>query len=220
MVSKLKSYFFVDLSWVAEKADFWQSAYEAQLQHIKIDQLLPENEIRNIWKLKSLRRSSLFWLQLIASLINDSKDKNIYSWAEHPLFYYARNEYNKKYNSAVNKNRSEIYRVITGNTWLDRNTVSQWGEKRDLKTKFGEKMPNLGCSSINIIGDYIVKVKVGSNLMNKVKEVYRNSDITQLVDVDQIEEMVSLNDQVSIELIADAKKAKDLKEKIIRIFMP
>lgn len=209
-VIKLKSFYFVEIGWLSETANFWQKAFEKQIKHISLDQFLSDGATKNVWKLKSLERADAFWLQLIVALMESKISQEIYNWSPHPWYFFCTTTFEQRYLQALKKWGGSIYRVIGGSTWLDHYPEKIWAESPGkviyAKTStFGNQN-----TYVTVVDEYIINLKLTPAQGGAIGKVFEQSSLGSEIDKYAFDRIMNDNTVVTIELIKNPAQAQAL----------
>jgi hypothetical protein len=218
VVVKVKDNYSLKLSWVIGLRNFTQNLENQYVQSLRLNDIAPLFTKKSIWRFNSLISLNNFWAQLLLILIQESKTKTVFDWTPEPWYYLAHTEQEQKYLSALKSLSGKVYMVIGGKTYLHK-SVEQYLNPKFVEYSFSDKLfEKDNDTDFSVIDDYILTVSLNKNLLNKIKQLYKNTKDQQDVDINKVLEIFFGEFNAKMTLEYNPAKAKVIRKKFIKHF--
>lgn len=207
------------LPWTLKLADFAETATAQYVQHAGEVLTLPKKGKKRIWHFRDVQQLNNFWSQVLLFLIQHVPDNTLYSWMPHPWYHLVYTEQEQQYTDAVRRMDVRLYIINRGQTYLDR-WVEQFWKQPHIEYSFHAKPLNSVAQNtyLNVIGDYVLTVKLGSGITQSIELLYRKTRNSEAVDFRAVFRVFNQKVKATMWLERNEKKSHRIKSVFRRHF--
>ncbi len=224
ILNKNGKFYSLKLSWILDLSEFVEQLETVYFKKDFLSQLIP-NSIgeKKRWHFYNVLKLIDIWIDIQLALLAHTKADIIYSYAPHPWYAIAKLDDWTKYKKLLNKRVLHQFSIFGEKTYLDQylNAIIQDPNKEtvhfDQYDEFPEKLTNI---YTNIIGDYVISIKLHKELVNKLQDLF--STVTDEADIHLFElfDVFTKKARSSIQIKKDPVFAQKYRKRFTKIFGP
>lgn len=209
---KIKRRYSLSLTWTLDVLSFSQRLSENYLKNPRATFVLPEPGREVCLKFTNLLRVNDFSSHIILLLVALSEDKRVFSWNPHPWFYLVQTSQESGYIRGLKKSGGKFFKVIGGETYLDRWTTQFWKDQKTTAVRF---LPNAFEANrrlyFNVVGDFIASFMLDSAAAKMIDSLYGSVKSYRQLDLPQLFESFQRRVRATFRVKHDRKAAAALR---------
>jgi hypothetical protein len=213
IVTKAGKQFSLKLTWVINAAGFFNEMFLYQCKESQHPQLIPEEGQAIHWYFSDLSKVDDLWEQLLFALFMKNKESILLSWMPHPWYHITDDAKQRLYENAMSLINIRIYRIIGGDTYLDRKCMEDWGAPVQAVSFATSPFAGDTQNYIDVIGDYVITIKLDANTAGLLEDFYNSIvDEASLAAIDS-QTLLSRKMKIKVKIQHNTRKARHLQKK-------
>ena len=216
VVVKSGNEYCIKLSWAIELVNLSQIVESNHLSSPTVESLLPAAGESRRWVFHDWIKMGNFWQHIDVCLFEASKSKVMFKWTYHPWFYLW--ERQVSFDRALRKTGSKFYRIVGGQTYLDRSCAKYWTPPLYQFSFASGPFEGEITRYIDVIDDYVLTNKLNARAVTMLDEFYNSIHSKADVDVRKTVNLLTEKVTISMHLEHNPKKAQKLRKKFCDFF--
>lgn len=210
--------FSLDWSWLLS----WKALGDESVRQYEKDTTLLELGHRNRakWQFTSLYSLNDFWSHLLLSLLTKSTNPVVYGWNPHTWFHLIQTDKESRYIQSLKLSGGKLVLLIGSKSFLDLWAEKFWSKELVEHHFSTSYMSSFGENYINVVGDFVVTVKLDSKINKEIKTLYNSTRSIQNLDIPSLVSTLRKSGKSFVILERNPKKATSFTKKIRKIFGP
>lgn len=219
VVLKEGMYFNLRLTWIHDILSYSDTIKKQYLESFTISSILPDENKKEIWHFYNLYSLNNFWSQLLLLLLEDAEKKVLLGWNPHPWFHLIQMEQEKRYIQALRSLQAKLYLIVGGRTYLD-TWASQFWDTKTVEYAYSEEgvLGYKRSEYINVIGDYVVTVKLDTKTTKKIDSLYSAAFRLEDINLPAIIAMLNSDVRAAVWLEKKPEKAQKIRKQFKQFF--
>lgn len=218
IVQKIGKTYMLNASWVLELQKFSNQLVKSVFGERAGPFLLASQGKKQIWTFNSLLELNDFWAHLDLYLVKISENKNIMTWNPYLWFFLFHTKTEEKFFKSIKMLGAQFVVIVGGNNFLNR-IGGEFYHRNDVIYSYNpEPFQTKMDMYLNIIGDYVVSVKLAKNVYQKMDDLYRSTKSMATISIPDITELFMKEGKSKLTLEYNPQKAGQLRRKFSRHF--
>ena len=217
VVVKVGINFSLSLTWALELLETAKQIESRLWNSLSGDQVVPSNHKSLSWSFSSLINLDDFWVQLMLLLLARSKCDFVCNFCPHPWFYYAHQSKLDKFYGILGRQKIKILLIVGGRSYLDKKFISATPRKLyQCVHGSGERYGAGIARHIMAIGDYTIKVQLGTNMGIAIDRCFSASTDTSMKQLQLLQQIINQPTRARLTVSHQPAKAKQLLHSFLR----
>lgn len=211
VVSKSKTRFALDVSWLINAHHFLTSVYERhEFKHTLLAQL--EEKGRATWRFNSLANFHPFWTYLVVSLCFHAQAETLLQWTAYPWWSLINRTRKPGIRRAIRSEQKRWYVLLGEECYLTRLCVNDWQRELYLPRYAPPLLDKYQTATIVTVDDLVLKVEMTQKLTNRIKEYFQFVTKSSQIKKDKVQKLFAQPSKVSVVLTRNERKAQGLQK--------
>ena len=163
-----------------------------------------------------------FWSHVLLAMAKNSSEKIMIDYSPHAWFHLTQPEQEYQYLKTSLNSLKKEYSIIGGNTFLDKWVTKYWDFKNFeyylAQSGYWTKIDPL--LYINVIDDFILKVKLDKKTTQAINKVYKEVGIENDLTAEKVLQVFRRKAKAKMTLVKDSIQAEKYFKRFEKIFGP
>lgn len=178
-----RGYYHVAQSWVFALSGLIDQYFESSLASSQGEHLLPPAGGDYSWRYSELTRLNSFASNLIIAAARQERVGRIYSWSPHLWFNLVQEQHERRYYEALRKLGVMVYKVVGGDSSLDRLTASLL-PRTVVRTRLIPHKQFLPLNHYTItVGSFIITMKIARKTAEEIDTLFARAKGIETLDL-------------------------------------
>lgn len=217
-VQKIGKAYMLNASWVLQLQKFSNQLVKSVFGEHAGPFLLASQGKKQVWTFNSLLELNDFWAHLDLYLVKISENKNVLAWNPHLWFFLFHVKAEEKFLRSLKMLGGQFCVIVGGNNFLNRMVVDFYHRNDVVYSYNPEPFRTKMDVYLNVVGDYVVSVKLAKNVHQKMDDLYRSTKSITTISIPDITELFMREGQSKLTLEYNPKKADQIRRKFSRHF--
>lgn len=218
IVVKSRSRYSINLAWATELQTLSEQVLRSHLQSKQSRQLFPDVGTHHTFKFNNLLQMKPFWSHTVLQLVARAQGSELLSWNPHPWFYLVQQEHQQQMLAALEKNNVHLFKIIGGNSYLDRQVVANWRSKNLHFSLSDSPFEKQRTQYFSVVDDFVLEVELSKKMANQIDELYCSINRASDLQVATCVDLFSQRSVVVLRLHNKAERARRIRNKFARVF--
>ena len=215
VIVQINQKFFLSLTWLSSRMDMFEKALGKYQSEDILTNFVPEPGSSLKWHVRDFIAMDSVVVNLMLNILKKSEDKTIYQWDPIPWYLAFDSQLVSPYLDAFKKHNYNAQVVVGSEAPYFRQLL-----KNKTYTGYQWWIGNIGASFghncwIRCAGDFIVKIRVGSESIETLQKIFSVFDKQALPGLIQC---LNRQHQIEISFLNNKKQAQKIKKTFSQIF--
>lgn len=210
----------LNMAWLQKVARFSQIA-----QHTYSGDEINTGSVSNlavgekaVYSFKNLKFTDAFWnhtLYILLQIVPDTEDW--YAYDPHMWFFLARTQEEYALLEQITASRNYLL-TVGSDSPMDIETIKYIKENPKAQFAFLSEEIFPKNYYLNILGDYLIEVSLGTSQTEKLEEWYKNNQDPETASIQKLNEIIEADSRVRLTVSRNPKKAERIRKRLRRLF--
>jgi hypothetical protein len=218
MVQKVGKSYTLNASWVLQLQLFSNRLVKSVFSEEVGPFLLASHGQKQVWKFNSLLELNDFWAHLDLYIVRTIPHKTILAWNPYVWFFLFHAKAEETFLKSLKMLGGQFCVIVGGDNFLNRLAIDFY-HKHDVLYSYSP--PDFAMrmdTNVNVVGDYIVTVKMGKSAHQKMDALYKQTTSMATISIPDITELFVREGQSTLTLEYNPQKAAKIRRVFSRHF--
>lgn len=201
-------------SWILNLSELTDTMYYTLNESGLIEDVLPEEGGKSVFRFSSLPRVDDFWLNSLIMIIKESPKKQMYQWLPHPWFNLYHNYKSLPFQNALRIEGGFVQSVIGGDTYLDRRaqllTTKGVYEFSYAPGPFDDKQDVY----YTVTDSYLQTVQIDAEKVAAIEKIYQSFSSEKEFDASSVIQTLESPCKVTLAIETNKRKVRRIYNKL------
>ncbi len=219
VVVRMRQRYGLNLSWAINYMHLGDVIESNYFRHDFLLGLLPNGrKKKNSWSFHNLYRMKSFWAEILLVLVKRAESPYILSYNPHPWAYLLQSAPESQFIKALQMSNAKMFKIIGGKTPLDLASKKLWDQGLIEYSFVDSPFHSERSSYFNVIGDYIVTVKLDEALTTAVEKLYEGTKSIEELRHQEVFNLFRSKARSNVTIERNKEKASKIYRKFQQFF--
>jgi predicted transcriptional regulator len=225
IVVKQRQFYSLRVPWILQISELLDRMEDTYLKEKFLVRYLPEtNEEQYKWIFSNLIKLSDFYTQLVLAMIHSVPGSTLYQCYDHPWFTLSQLDQGSYVNGLLLEKTHAQYALISGNSFLDKYTTTQWELFDNLyyhhvkgDHDILEKHPG---KYVSVVDPYVLIITLDTHTTKRIEDFYASITSVDQLKTERIMKLCTEKIRAKVVIKRDPEIVERYKKRFYKVFGP